>query len=139
MKQTMKRRFFSGILLLGFLLFVSCKSSLYDLCPNLFSKAEVSTSSVPSCHESSQATKSHKSPLERDCQCPLSFQDYTLDSKGLEKISSILQVSGIIVGFPPVFHASHNKSSLFAVAYGRDQSTKHDPSIQFLASIKLII
>lgn len=135
----MERRYFSGIVLLGFLLFVSCKSSLYDLCPNLFSKLEVTSVSLPSCHESSQETKSHKSPVGRDCQCPLSFQDYTIDSKGMEKISTILQFSGIIVGFPPVFRSSHNKDTLFAYDYARHRSNKQDPSIQFLATVKLII
>ncbi len=80
----MRLKIISTILLGSFLLFLGCKSSLVDLCPNLFSNSTVKSavsSSVPSCHKAEETNHSsgnqNKKKTDFDCDCPLVFLDYT--------------------------------------------------------------
>jgi hypothetical protein len=77
MNKDMKHKGFTLILLFGFLLLVSCKSSLFDLCPNTLSKTQFQKSTsaqIPPCHQTKESKSQSNST---GCECSLAYQDYT--------------------------------------------------------------
>jgi hypothetical protein len=134
----MKKRIFVSLLLFGFLLFVSCKSSLYDLCPNLFSEstAEKTETHLPACHETSSLPDSSPSQ-ERQCQCPLAFLDYTLGSESVGKFVTNFQ------SFPTVathgsFFSVVSPDSRLSVQTFRNRDPI-DAKFHFLKTVRLLI
>jgi hypothetical protein len=135
----MKKRVLPSLLLLGFLLFVSCKSSLYDLCPNLFSKSytvKINSEKIPSCHQTKQ---SHESSENTDCECPLAYQDYTLASERISKVLSIHSFYKIDF-FYETYNSVPRLKLLRVSSFAKfPHSYSFDSDDQYLSTIRLLI
>ena len=122
-------------LLIGFLLFVSCKSSLYDLCPNLFSNhnSNLDSKKVPPCH--AKAISENKQTGATDCECPLAYQDFIPSAEKKSEFNRTLNLTYVYVSetFDTMFQ---NGEPYFLVRKDKHRKNEH---LYFLQSVRLLI
>ncbi len=112
------------LLTIGLGLFISCKSSLLDLCPSFVKE-------VPSCHQHSSPKKSTTS----DCECPLLYTELKLEDHKFISISPSPFPDGAFAVYLPKFiFSSLNSTPLHSV-----YSLRNTPTFYFLETIRLTI
>ncbi|WP_108978255.1 hypothetical protein [Leptospira ryugenii] len=67
----MGRKILNATLLVGFLLFWACRSSLLEACPQIQTSLGKAERSLPPCHQS----QSKQDSEHKDCSCPLAYQE----------------------------------------------------------------
>ncbi len=133
----MKRRFFITTLLFGFLLFIACKSSLLELCPNL-SVVKVENVQYPSCHTTDSATNT-RSAEDRDCDCPLAYQDFTLDTNDTGKFSFYREAINVLIHSYSPYNLGFRTAFVNISIEIRHFRFDLDGNKPFLKTIKLLI
>ena len=111
------------ILAIGLGLFISCKSSLLDLCPSFVKE-------VPSCHQHSSSQKKSS-----DCECPLLYTELKLEDHNFISVSPSPSLEGAFGEYLPKFiFPSFTYISLHSV-----YSLRNTPTFYFLETIRLTI
>ena len=111
------------ILAIGLGLFISCKSSLLDLCPSFVKE-------VPSCHQHSSSQKT-----STDCECPLLYTELKLEDHNFISISPSPSLESYFGEYLPKFIFSSFKYKSLHSAYG----LRNTPTFYFLETIRLTI
>ena len=112
------------ILAIGLGLFISCKSSVLDLCPSFVKE-------VPSCHQHSSPQKTTSS----DCECPLLYTELKLEDHTFISISPSPFLDGAFAVYLPKFIFSSLKSTSLHSVF----SLRNTPTFYFLETIRLTI
>ncbi len=112
------------LLTIGLGLFISCKSSVLDLCPSFVKE-------VPSCHQHSSPQKTTSS----DCECPLLYTELKLEDHTIISLSPSPSLEGTFAVYLPKFIFSSLNSTPIHSVY----SLRNTPTYYFLETIRLTI
>ncbi|MDF3819917.1 hypothetical protein P3G55_08415 [Leptospira sp. 96542] len=131
------RQRYAYILLVLFLTFVGCRSSLFSFCSGFF-QPEVSGVSLPSCHNAENANipseaKSTPLPKAGTCVCPMSFDELVQSEVSLSKF--IMESSVVLL---PTLEPSRSPRTLVVLGTVFFAGSP-PPDILHLKTIRLLI